>query len=244
MRFSGGRNGYSSPMKNRKVDIEEDRIHSRTTTENSMLKLKRHGSGLGKSIDIRMLLGGLLIAASFISAYVISQSTSRMVTVWSADVDLAPGEVIEESDISVSRVALVDKAEYYLDGGRSIVGAHVIRQINASELIPAFALADSPPLALKKVPISLNILRIPEGIASGARVDVYGVSRNAYTGTGGDSEKTKSKLLLLDVVVDSINRENSKLGGDIGLTLLVPPEDVARFINSISEFDFILVRSV
>jgi len=244
MRFSDGRNGYSSPMKNRKVEIEEDRLHSRTTTENSMLKLKRHGSGLRKSIDIRMLLGGLLIVASFISAYVISQSTSRMVTVWSADVDLAPGEVIEVNDISVSRVALVDKAEYYLDGGRSIVGAHVIRQINSSELIPAFALADSPPLALKKVPISLNILRIPEGIASGARVDVYGVSRNAYAGTGEESEKTKSKLLLLDVVVDSINRENSKLGGDIGLTLLVPPEDVARFINSIAEFDFILVRSV
>ena len=114
MRFSDGRNGYSSPMKNRKVEIEEDRIHSRTTTENSILKLKRHGSGLRKSIDIRMLLGGLLIVASFISAYVISQSTSRMVTVWSADVDLAPGEVIEESDISVARVALVDKAEYYL----------------------------------------------------------------------------------------------------------------------------------
>ena len=123
-------------MKNRKVEKEEFRIHSRTTTENSLLKLKRHGSGLRKRIDIRMVLGGLLILASFISAYVISQSTSRMVTVWSADVDLAPGEVIEESDISLSRVALVDKAEYYLDGGSSIVGTHVIRQVKASELIP------------------------------------------------------------------------------------------------------------
>lgn len=243
MRFSDGRNGYSSPMKNRKVEIEEDRLHSRTTTENSMLKLKRHGSGLRKSIDIRMLLGGLLIVASFISAYVISQSTSRMVTVWSADVDLAPGEVIEESDISVSRVALVDKAEYYLDGGRSIVGTHVIRQVKASELIPAFAVAENPPTILKKVPISLNLLRIPDGITSGVVVDIYGVSRNAYAVAGQESEKAKSKLFLSDVVVDSINREASKLGGDIGLTLLVPPEEVARFIASIAEYDFILVRN-
>ena len=244
MRLIDPANDYSSPMKNRNIEVESDPMNARSIPAHALIKKKRPAGGLRKSFDIRMVLGGMLIVASFISAYVISQSTSRMVTVWSANVDLAPGEVIEENDISVSRVALVDKAEYYLDGGRSIVGAHVIRQINASELIPAFALADSLPLALKKVPISLNILRIPEGIASGAIVDVYGVSRNAYAGTGEESEKTKSKLLLLDVVVDSINRENSKLGGDIGLTLLVPPEDVARFINSIAEFDFILVRSV
>lgn len=244
MRLIDPANDYSSPMKNRNIEVGRDPMNSLSMPVHALMKKKRPAGGFRKSFDIRMVLGGMLIVASFISAYVISQSTSRMVTVWSANVDLAPGEVIEENDISVSRVALVDKAEYYLDGSRSIVGAHVIRQINASELIPAFALADSPPLALKKVPISLNILRIPEGIASGARVDVYGVSRNAFAGTGEESEKTKSKLLLLDVVVDSINRESSKLGGDIGLTLLVPPEDVARFINSIAEFDFILVRSV
>ena len=105
-------------------------------------------------------------------------------------------------------------------------------------------MAENPPTILKKVPISLNLLRIPDGITSGVVVDVYGVSRNAYAAAGQESEKSKSKLFLSDVVVDSINREASKLGGDIGLTLLVPPEEVARFIASIAEYDFILVRSI
>ena len=221
----------------------DERIGSRITKEKESLKLRTNRSDWPRRIDLRMVLGGLLIIASFVSAYVISQSTSRMVTVWSANVDLAPGEIIEENDISISRVSLTDKAEYYLAGQRSIVGAHVLRLIKASELIPAFALSDTPPAQLKKVPISVGTLRIAEGITSGAVVDVYGISRSAYLGNTPESDKKESKLLLVDVAVDSVNRESSKLGGEVGLTLLVPPEDVGRFINSISEFELILVKS-
>lgn len=243
MRLMDQAKDYSSPMRNRFKENESERIESRVTREKSAPKLKTHNRDWQRRIDLRMVLGGLLIVASFISAYVISQSTSRMVTVWSANVDLAPGETIEENDISISRVALTDKAEYYLTGQRSIVGTHVVRFIKASELIPAFALSENSPVQLKKVPIAVSALRIAEGIASGAVVDVYGISRNSYSGTGLESEKSKSKLLLVDVGVDSVNTESSKLGGEVGLTLLVPPEDISMFINSISEFELILVKS-
>lgn len=236
-------NDYSSPMKKRFNELEDPHEFAPATFEKLNKKRKSNVSEWRRGIDFRMLLGGLLIAASFISAYVISQSTSRMVTVWSANVDLAPGETLEESDISISRVALTDKAEYYLNSERAIVGAHVIREIKSSELIPAFAVSENLPSQLKKVPISVSELRIPVGIASGAVVDVYGISRSSYDSPSHESDKLKSKLLLVDVAVDSINRAASKLGGDIGLTLLVSSNDVGRFVNAISEFEFILVRS-
>lgn len=236
-------NDYSSPMKKRFNELEDPHEFAPATFEKLNKKRKSNVSEWRRGIDFRMLLGGLLIAASFISAYVISQSTSRMVTVWSANVDLAPGETLEESDISISRVALTDKAEYYLNSERAIVGAHVIREIKSSELIPAFAVSENPPSQLKKVPISVSELRIPVGMASGAVVDVYGISRSSYDSPSHESDKLKSKLLLVDVAVDSINRAASKLGGDIGLTLLVSSNDVGRFVNAISEFEFILVRS-
>lgn len=236
-------NDYSSPMKKRFNELEDPHEFAPATFEKLNKKRKSNVSEWRRGIDFRMLLGGLLIAASFISAYVISQSTSRMVTVWSANVDLAPGETIEESDISISRVALTDKAEYYLNSERAIVGAHVIREIKSSELIPAFAVSENLPSQLKKVPISVSELRIPVGMASGAVVDVYGISRSSYDSPSHESDKLKSKLLLVDVAVDSINRAASKLGGDIGLTLLVSSNDVGRFVNAISEFEFILVRS-
>jgi hypothetical protein len=74
-------------------------------------------------------------------------------------------------------------------------------------------------------------------------VDVYGISRSSYNAQSQENDKLKSALLLVEVAVDSINRAASKLGGDIGLTLLVSSDDVGRFVNAISEFDFILVRS-
>lgn len=236
-------NDYSSPMKKRFNELEDPHEFAPATFEKLNKKRKSNVSEWRRGIDFRMLLGGLLIAASFISAYVISQSTSRMVTVWSANVDLAPGETLEESDISISRVALTDKAEYYLNSERAIVGAHVIREIKSSELIPAFAVSENLPSQLKKVPISVSELRIPVGMASGAVVDVYGISRSSYDSPSHESDKLKSKLLLVDVAVDSINRAASKLGGEIGLTLLVSSDDVGRFVNAISEFEFILVRS-
>ena len=50
-------------------------------------------------INSRIILGGTLIAISFISAYIISDTNNRMTTVWSATTDLAPGEIIEAGDV-------------------------------------------------------------------------------------------------------------------------------------------------
>lgn len=243
MRLIDQASDYLSLMSNRFNQDQDEGINPRRLRDKLVPKIKTQSRGWQRKVDLRMVLGGLLIVASFISAYVISQSTSRMVTVWSASVDLAPGEIIEENDISISRVALNDKAEYYLNSQRSIVGTHVLRSIKASELIPAFALSEIAPMQLKKVPVSVSALRKAEGIISGAVVDVYGISRNSYASSGQESDKTKSKLLLVDVAVDSLNSEASKLGGEIGLTLLVPSQDVGRFINSLSEFELILVQS-
>ena len=62
----------------------------------------------------RLILGVILIATSFISAYVITETNNRMTIVWSAVTDLAPGEIIEASDVIKSRVLLPDNASYYL----------------------------------------------------------------------------------------------------------------------------------
>ena len=61
-------------------------------------------------LNPRYLLGLILILASFSSAYLISKSSDRMITVWGANVDLAPGEMIEADDLKVIRVRLPDNA--------------------------------------------------------------------------------------------------------------------------------------
>ena len=145
----------------------------------------------GLKIDFRLVLGVALIAGSLVSAHIISQSTTRMVKVWSAVNDLAPGEVIEESDITISRVSLSDSANMYLDGEQSIIGTSVVRAIKSAELIPAYSLAQVASLDLHVVPISVSSLRLPDGVNGGSVVDIYGIPRNSAAFAGNIDSKNE-----------------------------------------------------
>ncbi len=195
-------------------------------------------------INSRIILGGTLIATSFISAYIISDTNNRMTTVWSATTDLAPGEIIEAGDVIESQVLLPNNASSYLDGSNSIVGSYVVRALGASELIPAYALSTESGAQLRRIPISIPRSRVPTGIGSGSQIDIYGLPRDQLNSNFNLHKGLKSRALLINISVDAIDIEASKMGGDIGITILVPQELVAGFISSMTDFDFIVVKRI
>ena len=224
--------GYSSPMSQRDInDKKKKPVLAQKSFSDARLR-----------INARMIFGGFLIAASIISAYLISQSANRMVTVWSAAVDVAPGSILEEDDIIRTQVLLPNNAEFYLDGRSSIIGSYVIRPIGASELIPAYALSETIASDFKKVPLALPRSRTPFGIKTGDVVDVFGLPRQELAITEGNVS-TKSRQILADVGIDGIDFEASKLGGEMGITLLVPAADVGQFVSAMASFEFVLVKS-
>jgi hypothetical protein len=193
-------------------------------------------------INTRMIFGGVLIAASFFSAYLISQSANRMVTVWSAAVDVAPGSILEANDIIETQVLLPNNAEFYLDGRSSIIGSYVLRPLGASELIPAYALSETIATDFRRVPLSIPRSRTPFGIKTGDVVDIYGLPRQELALTSGNAS-TKSRQILAEVGIDGIDFEASKLGGEMGITLLVPTEEINDFVSAMSNYEFLLVKS-
>jgi len=98
-------------------------------------KLQKNSFNFSIRSYLKTILGGCLIAVSFISALVISNSSSRMITVWSAAVDLDKGEVITAEDVVISKVLLPGNAGNYIDGQVSIIGSSVVRAIGIDELI-------------------------------------------------------------------------------------------------------------
>ena len=118
-------------------------------------KLQKNSFNFSIRSYLKTILGGCLIAASFISALVISNSSSRMITVWSAAVDLDKGEVITAEDVVISKVLLPGNAGNYIDGQVSIIGSSVVRAIGAEELIPAYAVSEQIDEQLQKVPIAI-----------------------------------------------------------------------------------------
>lgn len=188
----------------------------------------------------RYILGLILILASFSSAFLISRASDKTVMVWAATVDLAPGEVLMESDLTKVRVRLLDNPEQYLSAANQITGAAVLRAIGAAELIPSFAIASEVNSNLQVVPISIPREWAPIELTSGSIVDVYGIP-NRSVEIMADS-RSKSRLLLSAVAIDSIDSSSRDLGGRIGISLLVPDLYVEDVVSAISSNEFLLVR--
>ena len=192
---------------------------------------------------LKTILGGCLIAASFISALVISNSSSRMITVWSAAVDLDKGEVITAEDVVISKVLLPGNAGNYIDGQVSIIGSSVVRAIGIDELIPAYALSSQRDEQLQQVPIAIAFSQVPKDIGSGQRVDIYGITKSELRSQSLESGRYKSRLIASDLVIDQVDNQANTLGGDLVLTLLVPRPIIPNLIEDMGNYDFILVRN-
>lgn len=190
-----------------------------------------------------MFAGIILITASFISAYLISHSSNRMITVWSAVSDLAPGRIIEATDVKPIQVQLPLNATSYLSSDYPVAGSQILRSVGASELIPAYSLSTDVQIDVKRVPIALSRSRIPLGLSSGSLIDLYAIPRNQFNTTMESSNPMESQLLISGVSVDGIDGEASKLGGDIGLTILVSSSEVLKIILAMANNDFVVVRS-
>lgn len=204
-------------------------------------KLQKNSFNFSIRSYLKTILGGCLIAASFISALVISNSSSRMITVWSAAVDLDKGEVITAEDVVISKVLLPGNAGNYIDGQVSIIGSSVVRAIGIDELIPAYALSSQVDEQLQQVPIAIAFSQVPKDIGSGQRVDIYGITKSELRSQSLESARYKSRLIASDLVIDQVDNQANTLGGDLVLTLLVPRPIIPNLIEDMGNYDFILV---
>ena len=204
-------------------------------------KLQKNSFNFSIRSYLKTILGGCLIAASFISALVISNSSSRMITVWSAAVDLGEGEVITAEDVVISKVLLPSNAANYIDGQVSIIGSSVVRAIGAEELIPAYAVSEQIDEQLQQVPIAIAFSQVPKDIGSGQRVDIYGITKSELRTQSLESGRYKSRLIASDLVIDQVDNQANTLGGDLVITLLVPRTIIPNLIEDMGNYDFILV---
>jgi hypothetical protein len=204
-------------------------------------KLQKNSFNFSIRSYLKTILGGCLIAVSFISALVISNSSSRMITVWSAAVDLDKGEVITAEDVVISKVLLPGNAGNYIDGQVSIIGSSVVRAIGIDELIPAYALSSQVDEQFQQVPIAIAFSQVPKDIGSGQRVDIYGITKSELRTQSLESGRYKSRLIASDLVIDQVDNQANTLGGDLVITLLVPRTIIPNLIEDMGNYDFILV---
>lgn len=203
-----------------------------------MKSLEKSWRDISFFLTPRYLMGLALIIASFVSAFIISSSADRTVTVWASTGDLAPGEIITPEDVTPMRVRLIENGEQYLSTSFEIVGSAVLRRIGASEFVPSFAVSQDIDINLQQVPISVTQEMAPANLNSGAIVDIYGVPEPNQDFGKRDS----AKLLLAGVSIDSVTA--NEFGGRMLITLLVPSQLVPELISYIGKNQFMIVKRI
>jgi hypothetical protein len=184
----------------------------------------------------RLALGFVLFIIALAAASLISKEANRTVLVWASSGDLAPGQIITESDLTPASVLLAQSAKNYLSASAQIVGTTVLTKISAGDLIPVAAIATGLNAENQRlVPLTIEISDLPIALSRGDVVDIYAIAKiNAKA-------SIPPTLLVSAVSVEQVlERSNS---GVVSLLVILENEQVISTLNYLSDCRLIIVRN-
>jgi hypothetical protein len=186
----------------------------------------------------RLITAIALIAASFLSAFILSSLSNRTELVWAARTPMIPGHVIVPTDLQTHRVALPEGDSAYLMAQRNLAGSVVVRSVGTGELLPAMAISRNiAALRTSSLPISVHGSDLPSNLQVGEIVNLYHVGDPRLT-----EVMTPPRILLPHIYVLGIDRKGQNLGGDLSLTLSVNIKDVLNILGATASGRIVVVR--
>jgi hypothetical protein len=181
-----------------------------------------------------------LLALSLFAAFAITGQANKSVKVWTASKDLAAGDVIKIGSTSLVKVFLPVNSSQYLNEKSKIMDLVVTRRILKGELIPNSALSAAyDGESNRSVPLKIERNDLPNDLVSGQSVDIYSLPQEGVN----SSKSTKTELISTDVVVESIDLKSKEMGGEIGIVLKIPEQDVIYLLSAINQSRIVVVRS-
>jgi hypothetical protein len=181
-----------------------------------------------------------LLALSLFAAFAITGQANKSVKVWTASKDLAAGDVIKIGSTSLVKVFLPVNSSQYLNEKSKIMDLVVTRRILKGELIPNSALSAAyDGESNRSVPLKIERNDLPNDLVSGQSVDIYSLPQEGVN----SSKFTKTELISTDVVVESIDLKSKEMGGEIGIVLKIPEQDVIYLLSAINQSRIVVVRS-
>jgi hypothetical protein len=184
----------------------------------------------------RLAMGLALFIIALTAASLISKEANRTVLVWASTGELAPGQVIEQSDLTSTSVLLAQSAKNYLSTSAQIIGTTVLTKISAGDLIPVAAIANEVSANNQRlVPLTIEISDLPIALSRGDVIDIYAIAKT------NAKESISPTLLVSAVSVEQVlERSNS---GVVGVLVILENEQVISTLNYLTDSRLILVRN-
>jgi len=184
----------------------------------------------------RLAMGLALFIIALTAASLISKEANRTVLVWASTGELAPGQVIEQSDLTSTSVLLAQSAKNYLSTSAQIIGTTVLTKISAGDLIPVAAIASEVSANNQRlVPLTIEISDLPIALSRGDVIDIYAIAKT------NAKESISPALLVSAVSVEQVlERSNS---GVVSVLVILENEQVISTLNYLTDSRLILVRN-
>jgi hypothetical protein len=195
----------------------------------------------------RLVTGLSLFIIALLAASLIAKEANRTVYVWASATELAPGNVITQSDIKATPVLLPESAKNYLSASAQIIGAVVKFRVAAGDLIPLAAITSTAEqLDLRAVPLTVESTDLPMGLTRGEVIDIYAIptsnsiSNPTSNPTSNPRSIVESTLLTERVSVSAVSERNNS--GKASVVVSLPQPLITLILNHLAGSRLIIVR--
>jgi hypothetical protein len=184
----------------------------------------------------RLAMGLALFIIALTAASLISKEANRTVLVWASTGELAPGQIIAQSDLTPASVLLAQSAKNYFSSSAQIVGTTVLTKISAGDLIPVAAIANEVDADNQRlVPLTIEISDLPIALSRGDVIDIYAIAKT------NAKESIAPTLLASAVSVEQVlERSNS---GVVSVLVILENDQVISALNYLTDSRLIIVRN-
>ena len=194
---------------------------------------------LKKSRSTRLPLAITLIAAAFVSAFLIATFSNKGSDYWVINAPISPGHQILASDISIAHLNLDASAQFYLSIDVEPIGMVATRIMHAGEIIGSRDLTSAiDAMSTSAVPLSVRSVDVATGLRVGEDVDIYWV-----LDTQNGEDVMDPVLILGGVTLLSYDDGGKNFGSDIGLSVAVEETQVLRLLSATTLGRLVVIRS-
>ena len=184
----------------------------------------------------RLAMGLALFIVALTAASLISKEANRTVLVWASTGDLAPGQIVMQSDITPVSVLLAQSAKNYLSSSAEIVGTTVLTKISAGDLIPGSAIGASGNFINQRLfPLTVALSDIPISLARGDVIDLYALNAS------NAKELVAPVLLGSSISVEQVLERNNS--GVVSVLVILENEEILPTLNFLGDSRLIIVRT-
>jgi hypothetical protein len=184
----------------------------------------------------RLAMGLALFIVALTAASLISKEANRTVLVWASTGDLAPGQIVMQSDITPVSVLLAQSAKNYLSSSAEIVGTTVLTKISMGDLIPGSAIGASGNFINQRLfPLTVALSDIPISLARGDVIDLYALNAS------NAKELVAPVLLGSSISVEQVLERNNS--GVVSVLVILENEEILPILNFLGDSRLIIVRT-